>query len=142
MKDRTYSTWYAVAAATVSHKGICPSVSCRLFEVDRAYICKPETIDVIASPTVIMARCARTPDTLSLFITRLLETFRALWAVQDTKAARTPRGSNVGLSQDAAPIPSAMGTSDNSTGTLGRESRPSNIKVRITVTIGIAHFVV
>eukprot|EP00980_Cylindrotheca_fusiformis_P007108 scaffold1489_cov194-Cylindrotheca_fusiformis.AAC.18 len=90
---------------------------------------------VIASATVIMARCARSPDTESLLMMRLLETFRALCAVHDTKAARRPMGSNVGEFHDAAAMPSAIGTSDSSTRGRGSALGPSNINVIIKLAM-------
>mmetsp|Transcript_12252 Transcript_12252/g.14039 ORF Transcript_12252/g.14039 Transcript_12252/m.14039 type:complete len:198 (-) Transcript_12252:419-1012(-) len=75
-----------------------------------------------------------------LDIARLLVTFKALCAVQEIIAAMNPKSSNRGEFQEAAAIPMAMGTSDNSANRLGSAFRPSKSTVNNTVTSGMAHF--
>lgn len=60
----------------------------------------------------------------------------------DVTAAKKPYISNVGVFQDAAPIPIAIGSNDNSVKLLGSADIPSNNNVNSTVINGIPHLLV
>jgi len=96
----------------------------------------------ITSPKATMARCPSVPESPVLAIAFLLHTFNAVCAEDDTMAKPNPLVSKTGESQDAMAIPVAIGTRDNRVGMLGKALAPSKKKVRMTVKMGMAHFVV
>lgn len=117
MNESVYSKWYAVSAIVASHAGGCLFSGFSSFDrcllvndlapslADTIATCKSES----ARPTLTITRWAIGPETSSDDITFLQLTLSKLWAVQEIMAAANPTASKVGWSQDAAPIPTAIG---------------------------------
>lgn len=88
-------------------------------------------------PVATMLRCAADPDTPVFCIARFETTFKQLWDVVDTRAARKPKVSKAGELHEAAAMPNAMGIKQKRAMLLGRVVIPSSIAVRKTVISGM-----